>query len=183
MNILKYLTIFLFGSQFYAFNTKRIICSKIINLTMKKENSENKLEILYKPKTFNQFKYCEALSSKEDNIIIVIGPAGTGKTLMACNSAIHSFKQKNIEKIIITRPVVPVEEEIGFLPGTMVKKMDPWTRPIFDIFEEQYSKSNVNKNVNIINQIAKKRFNIGISISYTVRIFLFTLPCHKRTFF
>jgi phosphate starvation-inducible PhoH-like protein len=54
------------------------------------------------------------------------------------------LKKNNIDKIIITRPVVPVEEELGFLPGNLEKKMDPWTRPIFDIFLESYSKLELN---------------------------------------
>jgi phosphate starvation-inducible PhoH-like protein len=58
------------------------------------------------------------------------------------------LKESKIDKIIITRPVVPVEEEIGFLPGSLLKKMDPWTRPIFDIFEEFYSKTEVNNMIN-----------------------------------
>jgi phosphate starvation-inducible PhoH-like protein len=109
---------------------------------MKREDS-NKLSFLYNPKTKNQKTYVNALNNKDDCITVVVGPAGTGKTLLACNSAVHYFKEGKIDKIIITRPVVPVEEDIGFLPGTLVKKMDPWTRPIFDIFEEYYSKSQI----------------------------------------
>jgi phosphate starvation-inducible PhoH-like protein len=108
-----------------------------------KKDDNNKLSFLYNPKTKNQKIYVNTLNSKDDGITVVVGPAGTGKTLLACNSAVHYFKEGKIDKIIITRPVVPVEEDIGFLPGTLVKKMDPWTRPIFDIFEEYYSKSQV----------------------------------------
>ena len=111
---------------------------------MKKETfKEEKLTFLYQAKTENQRKYVAALNNKNDSITAVIGPAGTGKTLLACNAAIQNLKDGKIDKIIITRPVVPVEEEIGFLPGTIMKKMDPWTRPIIDIFEEYYSKSQV----------------------------------------
>jgi len=102
---------------------------------------------LYVPKTDNQKTYVNYLNSKNDYILSVIGPAGTGKTLLACNKAIEDLKNKNIDKIIITRPVVPVEEELGFLPGNIEKKMDPWTRPIFDIFLETYSKSEINNMV------------------------------------
>jgi len=110
---------------------------------MKRESLLSKSVPLYIPKTPNQKEYVNALDSKEDCITVVVGPAGTGKTLMACNSAVNYLKENKIDKIIITRPVVPVEEEIGFLPGSMVKKMDPWTRPIFDIFEEYFSKTQV----------------------------------------
>jgi phosphate starvation-inducible PhoH-like protein len=113
---------------------------------MKKDSFKeegSKLSFLYQAKTENQRKYVAALNNKNDSITAVIGPAGTGKTLLACNAAIQNLKDGKIDKIIITRPVVPVEEEIGFLPGTIMKKMDPWTRPIIDIFEEYYSKSQV----------------------------------------
>ena len=110
-------------------------------LIMKKVSSINPLSKLYTPKTENQKTYVKYLASKMDYILSVVGPAGTGKTLLACIKAIDELNKKNIDKIIITRPIVPVEEEIGFLPGTIEKKMDPWTRPIFDIFLESYSKS------------------------------------------
>jgi len=124
----------------YANANKRFNSCKRMNVMMKKE-STNKLSLLYKPKTENQKDYVNALNQKEDYILTVTGPAGTGKTLLACTTAVENLKQQKIDKIILTRPVVPVEEEIGFLPGTMIKKMDPWTRPIFDIFEEYYTKS------------------------------------------
>jgi phosphate starvation-inducible PhoH-like protein len=110
-------------------------------LIMKKVSSINPLSKLYTPKTENQKNYVKYLGSKMDYILSVVGPAGTGKTLLACNKAIDELNKKNIDKLIITRPVVPVEEEIGFLPGNIEKKMDPWTRPIFDIFLDSYSKS------------------------------------------
>jgi len=150
MNIIHCLVVaILFGSHVtaytYAYNNKRIPILKKIDLKMKKEkdNLETKLTALYSPKSDNQKKYVSALHKKEDCIIIVTGPAGTGKTLLACNSAVQYLKEGKIDKIIITRPVVSVEEDIGFLPGTIAKKMDPWTRPIFDIFEEHYSRTQV----------------------------------------
>jgi phosphate starvation-inducible PhoH-like protein len=148
MKVVQYLTIaMLFVNRNYSYTNKRLISFKKLELLMKKDSSENKLSILYKPKTYNQAQYVNALNKKEDSITVVVGPAGTGKTLMACNSAVNYLKESKIDKIIITRPVVPVEEDIGFLPGSMVKKMDPWTRPIFDIFEEYYSKAQVNNMV------------------------------------
>lgn len=145
MKVLRYLSIaMLFGNKSYSYTNKRILSFNKNGLFMKNDFPENKLSLMYKPKTYNQIKYVNALNSKEDSITIVVGPAGTGKTLMACNSAIRYFKENKIDKIIVTRPVVSVEEDIGFLPGSLVKKMDPWTRPIFDIFEEYYSKAQVN---------------------------------------
>ena len=145
MQFLQRLTaVILFCNNLYAHTNTRLFSFKRIGLTMKKFSPENKLYALYKPKTYNQEQYVNALNNKEDSITVVTGPAGTGKTLMACNSAVNYLKENKVDKIIITRPVVPVEEEIGFLPGSMVKKMDPWTRPIFDIFEEYYTKAQVN---------------------------------------
>ncbi len=98
---------------------------------------------LYSPRGVNQKKYVELLDDPSVMILLGVGPAGTGKTLFACNSAVRELKSGNIQKIILTRPVVSVEEEIGFLPGTLIAKMDPWTRPIFDILNEFYSQKEV----------------------------------------
>jgi phosphate starvation-inducible PhoH-like protein len=125
---------------------------KIIKMQMSKKSFQNeKTNQLYLPKTENQKKYVNALNSNSSKIIIANGPAGTGKTLFACLKAIHLLNKEEITKIVITRPIIPVEEEeIGFLPGNMIKKMDPWTKPIFDLFLEYYSKSEldflINKN-------------------------------------
>jgi len=99
----------------------------------------------YKPKTKNQEEYVDVLNDPAVSIIFGIGPAGCGKTLFACLHAIQELKYGNIQKIVLTRPIVAVEEEeIGFLPGNLVNKMDPWTRPIFDIFLEFYAQSELN---------------------------------------
>jgi phosphate starvation-inducible PhoH-like protein len=94
---------------------------------------------LYKPRSQNQRQYVDHLSDPDTSIVLGIGPAGCGKTLFACVTAIEGLKKGAFQKIVLTRPVVPVEEEeLGFLPGTLVKKMDPWTRPLMDIFLEHY---------------------------------------------
>jgi phosphate starvation-inducible PhoH-like protein len=98
---------------------------------------------LYKPKSVNQETYVQYLESKNVDIVFGIGPAGTGKTLFACNAAVGRLRAGSVNKIIITRPVVSVEEDIGFLPGNLVMKMDPWTRPIFDILLELYSQKEI----------------------------------------
>ena len=98
---------------------------------------------LYKPKTENQKLYVKHLIDDIIPIVLGVGPAGSGKTLFACNQAVLALKKKEIQKIILTRPVVPVEEDIGFLPGNLIHKMDPWTRPVFDILLEYYSQKDI----------------------------------------
>ena len=98
----------------------------------------------YTPTTFNQYKYVNYLQNNNVSLIFGMGPAGTGKTLFACVQAINALKNKSISKIILTRPIIAVEDEnIGFLPGTLKHKMDPWTKPIFDIFLEYYRQSDI----------------------------------------
>ena len=115
---------------------------------MKKDKSTLQHPITYKPKNINQEKYVKYLNNDIHKLIVAIGPAGTGKTIFACLKAIELLKSGNINKIIITRPAVSVDEEIGFLPGNIIKKMDPWTKPIFDIFLEYYSKNEVDSLLN-----------------------------------
>ena len=102
-------------------------------LQMRKERN---MAPIYRPITDNQKSYVASLQGSIINV--AIGPAGTGKTLFACNHAMQELKKRSIDKIIITRPVVPVEEDIGYLPGKLNSKMEPWTRPLFDIFHEYY---------------------------------------------
>jgi len=90
------------------------------------------------PRNFKQDDLLELLTDPNKHIVFATGPAGTGKTLISTLYAIQQFKKKNIDKIIITRPAVSVDEQHGFLPGTLQEKMAPWTRPIFDIFEEYF---------------------------------------------
>lgn len=111
----------------------------------KKKLSElRSLAPVYKPRSENQQQYVDYLNNATIPIVLGIGPAGCGKTLFACTSAIHQLRSGTIKKIILTRPIVPVEEEeIGFLPGSLINKMDPWTRPIFDIFLEFYQQKDL----------------------------------------
>jgi phosphate starvation-inducible PhoH-like protein len=96
-------------------------------------------EPLYEPRTPNQALYLKYLIDNRVKIVLGVGPAGCGKTLFACHRAIEEFMEGGIQKIVITRPMVSVEDEsVGFLPGDMTQKMAPWTRPIFDIFHEYF---------------------------------------------
>jgi phosphate starvation-inducible protein PhoH and related proteins len=88
------------------------------------------------PRNTAQETYVEALLEKR--MVFAVGPAGTGKTLLAVLRAIKALREQEITKIILTRPAVSVDEKHGFLPGDLNAKMEPWTRPIFDVFEEYY---------------------------------------------
>ena len=99
---------------------------------------------LYCPKSETQRLYVSLLQDPKIPLVIAHGPAGSGKTLFACMQAVTELKKGNIQKIVMTRPLISVEEEqIGFLPGNMVSKMDPWTRPMIDIFREFFSMAEI----------------------------------------
>ena len=95
------------------------------------------------PKNENQKHYNRVLYSISKPMVFAIGPAGTGKTMLACYAAIAGYNDKTYKKIVLTRPVVSVEEDIGYLPGTLEAKMDRWTRPIMDVFSEFYSQGDI----------------------------------------
>lgn len=86
-----------------------------------------------KPKNKNQEHYVSMLTNKDKKIIVVTGPAGTGKTMFATEHGIHNFLTGVYEKLIFTRPSVSVDEDLGYLPGTLEEKMAPWIRPIYDV--------------------------------------------------
>jgi len=83
-----------------------------------------------KPKTVGQRKYISAL--RQNDIVFSIGPAGTGKTYMAMAMAIASLKNKEVQRLILTRPAVEAGEHLGFLPGDLQEKVDPYLRPLYD---------------------------------------------------
>jgi phosphate starvation-inducible PhoH-like protein len=98
------------------------------------------------PKTASQVLYVKKLLDARKAIVIASGPAGCGKTLFACQAAVHSLLTNRVENIIITRPAVSADEELGFLPGKLEKKMEPWVKPMFEIFE----KERIQKHVEIV---------------------------------
>ena len=104
-----------------------------INIHQKK----NQVTIL--PRNKHQESYMLKLLDTKKDIVFGIGPAGTGKTLLAVQVAVKMFKEGYVDKIIVTRPAVSVDEDLGFLPGTLEQKMAPWTRPIFDVLREYFN--------------------------------------------
>ena len=95
------------------------------------------------PRNKHQETYLFKLHNESKNIIFAIGPAGTGKTLLAVQYGIKLFQEGKIDKIIVTRPAVSVDEDLGFLPGDLNEKMAPWTRPIFDVLGEYYQTKHI----------------------------------------
>ncbi len=87
-----------------------------------------------KCKTVGQKAYVEAI--KKDTVIFGVGPAGTGKTYLAVCMAVAAFKSRQVEKIILTRPAVEAGEKLGFLPGDLHEKVDPYLRPLYDALQE-----------------------------------------------
>ncbi len=91
-----------------------------------------------KAKTVGQKKYIDAI--KRSDIVFGIGPAGTGKTYLAVAMAISAFKKKEVDKIILARPAVEAGESLGFLPGDLQEKVDPYLRPLYDALYELFGR-------------------------------------------
>lgn len=113
-------------------------CISLVN-----EGSEQKIESLagdcicitsrgkpVKPKTLGQKHYCAAI--KKNTVTIGVGPAGTGKTYLAVAMAVTAFRAREVNRIILTRPAVEAGEKLGFLPGDLQQKVDPYLRPLYD---------------------------------------------------
>ena len=105
-----------------------------------------KKQVVLVPRNLNQETYIEKLLNPSNVIVFGIGPAGTGKTMLAVLAAIKEYKEGTVDRIVVTRPAVGVDDEKhGFLPGDLNSKMEPWTRPIFDVIQEYYSPNEVKK--------------------------------------
>jgi len=83
------------------------------------------------PRNLAQKRYIDLLTSRVP-VVVGTGPAGTGKTMLACNAASKALVTGRVERLILTRPAVSVDEQHGYLPGNLDDKMEPWTRPLFD---------------------------------------------------
>lgn len=125
-------------------------------LSLVNENSEDKLSAMsadcicisakgrpVKPKTLGQKKYVEAI--RQNTITLGIGPAGTGKTYLAVAMAVTAFRAKEVNRIILTRPAVEAGEKLGFLPGDLQSKVDPYLRPLYDALFDMLGSENFQK--------------------------------------
>ncbi len=126
-------------------------CISLVN-----EGSEEKIEALasdcvcvtskgkpIKPKTMGQKRYCSAIEN--NTITIAVGPAGTGKTYLAVAMAVTAFRSKEVNRIILTRPAVEAGEKLGFLPGDLQSKVDPYLRPLYDALFDMLGAENFQK--------------------------------------
>ena len=125
-------------------------------LSLVKENNEDKLSEMaadcvcitsrgrpVKAKTLGQKNYVEAM--KNNTIVLSVGPAGTGKTYLAVAMAVTALRAKEVTRIILTRPAVEAGEKLGFLPGDLQKKVDPYLRPLYDALFEMFGAENFQK--------------------------------------
>ena len=117
------------GAKKRAARQQRYNNNNVVNFNFSKQNNQ----VTIHPRNQNQKNYVSKLLDSRKDIVFGIGPAGTGKTLLAVQVAVKLFKEGAIDRIIITRPAVSVDEDLGFSPGTLEQKMAPWTRPIFDV--------------------------------------------------
>jgi len=111
--------------------------SNVINIDHRLNEKRKRIQIY--PKNLSQETYLLKLNDTNKMIIFAIGPAGTGKTMLGVQWAIDQLKYGSADKVIITRPAVSVDEQHGFLPGDLNQKMEPWTKPIFDVFSENFN--------------------------------------------
>jgi phosphate starvation-inducible PhoH-like protein len=96
-----------------------------------------------RPKTLNQKRYVEAID--KHTIVFGIGPAGTGKTYLAMAKAVQALQSKNVNRIILTRPAVEAGERLGYLPGTLSEKIDPYLRPLYDALHDMLDPETIPK--------------------------------------
>ncbi|MDY6313637.1 MAG: PhoH family protein [Clostridia bacterium] len=98
-----------------------------------------------KPKTVGQKKYIESI--EKNTVVLGVGPAGTGKTYLAVAMAVKAFRSREVSRIILTRPAVEAGEKLGFLPGDLQNKVDPYLRPLYDALYEMLGTENYQKYV------------------------------------
>jgi phosphate starvation-inducible PhoH-like protein len=125
-------------------SSRHLAAVEISNTLSFNQYVQQKKTVTLIPKSLNQEHYIELLTDESKHIVFATGPAGTGKTMLAMQAGVKAFKEGQVSKIILTRPAVGVDDERhGFLPGNITAKMEPWTRPLFDVIQEYYSPKEV----------------------------------------
>ena len=126
-------------SKFYQ---AEAVENNVVSLNTYYNSKKRQVHLL--PKTLNQEAYINLLTDPAKIIVFATGPAGTGKTMLAMLAGIKALKEGVITKIVLTRPAVGVDDEKhGFLPGDLNQKMEPWTRPLFDVLAEYYDRKEI----------------------------------------
>lgn len=95
------------------------------------------------PKNPKQARYMDLLKGEKPDIVVATGSAGTGKTLLAAHIGVQKLLTHEVKKLVITRPAVSVDEQHGFLPGSLEKKMEPWIRPVYDVLNMHFPRSKI----------------------------------------
>lgn len=113
--------------------------SNVVNI----DAFQKKSFVNLKPKNPHQDIYIQHLLDQSKHIVFGVGPAGSGKTYLSVLAAIKWFKEGLVDKIVVTRPAVALEEDLGFLPGTMEQKMHPWVLPVLDTMKEYFTTSDI----------------------------------------
>ena len=124
------------------------------SLAMLRSNEERPADVLtldvlssrgrtIRPKTLNQKRYVDAID--KHTVVFAIGPAGTGKTYLAMAKAVKALQAKDVNRIILTRPAVEAGERLGFLPGTLYEKIDPYLRPLYDALHDMIDPESIPK--------------------------------------
>ena len=117
-----------------------------------------------RPKTLNQKHYVDAIDAH--TIVFGIGPAGTGKTYLAMAKAVNALQTKQVNRIILTRPAVEAGERLGFLPGTLSEKIDPYLRPLYDALHDMMDPESIPKLMNAgIIEVAPLAYMRGRTLS------------------
>lgn len=113
--------------------------AEVVDINEARNQSSRRKRAELIPRNLSQETYIEELMNEDKSIVFAMGPAGCGKTLLATLYAIKALQNGETDRIVLTRPAVSVDEQHGFLPGTLVEKMAPWVIPIMDVFKEYYS--------------------------------------------
>ncbi len=150
------------------FNTEKHITPEEINLVIHPPQPTKATihtpMLTIKPRTANQTQYLENINKYD--LIFGIGPAGTGKTYLAVAYAVNALETEQVSRIIIARPVVEAGEKLGYLPGDIAQKVDPYLRPIYDALYEMLGFNQVNKLIdNRIIEIAPLAFMRGRTLN------------------
>lgn len=119
--------------------------AEVVDLDEARSANTRRKRVEIIPRNLSQETYIDELSDENKSIVFAMGPAGCGKTLLATLYAIQCLQNGTAAKIVLTRPAVSVDEQHGFLPGSLIEKMAPWVIPIMDVFKEYYSPQQIEK--------------------------------------